>query len=68
MHPSPQRIPEVIVNRIRRIAAALAITGVALSAPMVLAPAAQARSCKWVLVSYDPATGTSTYICSTARA
>jgi len=55
------------IRTLRRSIAALAIGATAVMAPIVSAPAAHARSCKWVLVSYDPATNTSTYVCSTAR-
>ena len=51
-----------------RIVASVVAASAILVPTVVAAPAAQARSCKWVLVSYDPATNTSTYICSTARA
>ena len=54
-------------NRIHRLLFTLAIAGAAVVGPIVVAPAAQARSCKWVLVSTDPATGTSVWTCSTAR-
>ena len=52
---------------IRRLVGLVAAGSLSLIAPMVAAPAAHARSCKWVLVSYDPTTGTSVYACSTAR-
>ena len=52
---------------IHRLVAALAAGSILLAIPMIAAPAAQARSCKWVLVSYDPTTNTSTWACSTNR-
>ena len=56
------------MTRIRRLVLTLAIASAAVVGPVVAAPAAHARSCKWVLVSCDPTTGTSVWTCSTARA
>jgi hypothetical protein len=56
------------MSRIRRLFLTLAIAGAAVVGPVMAAPAAHARSCKWVLVPYDPTTGTSVWACSTARA
>ncbi len=35
--------------------------------PVAAANPAAAKSCKWVLVASDPATGSSTWVCSTRR-
>ena len=55
--------------RIPRRLAAVVVAAASVVVPAVAtAPAASARSCKWVLVSYDPTTDTSVWQCSTARA
>lgn len=42
----------------------LALGGVV---PVAAATPAAAKSCKWVLVASNPATGSSTWVCSTRR-
>ena len=54
-------------HRRTRIAAAVLALGITAGVPLATNGTASARSCKWYLVSYDAATHTSTYACSSAR-
>lgn len=54
-------------HRRTRLAAAALALGIAAGVPLATTGTASAKSCKWYLVSYDAATHTSTYACSSTR-
>ena len=54
-------------HRRTRIAAAVLALGITAGVPLATSGVASAKRCQWYLVSFDAATHTSTYACSTNR-
>lgn len=54
-------------NRRTRLAAAALALAISAGVPLAVTSAASAKSCKWVTISYDPATGTSVHVCTIGR-